>query len=308
MHTVNLTRQTTKNRGAYTKNRLSVPLPSKVPWKRYRAVLNDEGSSGIIYSRATTPSAILAAMIPISPFEIVTGILLNQLMKRHIEVVYLGVVGSLARGDYTPKTSDIDLLLIVRDQDRSKISDLQHALPEGMDLMVMSQSEAVERAGTGLERLALDEAQPILDQIGLRETVSRKSIDWKIVQTTLEAELDLLDSYEHNVLVLARTRQHGVEASYHLLLRLRAIHLVECLLRGLSPRKQLLYRALVPQGVSERLIVQMYKVSRNPRVMPSRRCHVPSRKDLLRVSDAIRRYGEEVKTQIAKKSISTSEN
>jgi hypothetical protein len=302
MHTLTVNKQTTQNRGLYTKYRLQIPLPKKTRCKQYSVVLDDEANAGILYGKSVEPWRIQTAMIPVSPIGASVGLIIDLLVKRKVQVDYLGITGSLARGDYVLGESDVDFVLVVSDDDVSKLRNLPSELSKSIDLFIIPRSKALSELGSGLDRLALVQAQPILDRIDVHKILEQRAIDWAGVKWVLEAELDFLDSGEE-MIHLATTREERVSCSYHLMLRLRAVHLVECLIQEVLPRKDLLYRSLEHQRISARLIRKLhttYVIGRDRQVC-KRSVHVPSRKELLLISDAIRRYGVEVKEKIGSK-------
>jgi len=302
MHTLTVNKQMTQNRGLYTKYRLQIPLPKKTRCKQYNVVLDDAANAGVLYGKSVEPWRIQAAMIPVSPIGASVGLVIDLLMKRKIQVDYLGITGSLARGEYVPGASDVDFVLIVSDDDVSKLRNLPSELSKSIDLFIIPRSKALSELGSGLDRLAIVQAQPILDRIDVNRILEQRAIDWAGVKWVLEAELDFLDSGEE-MIHLATTREERVSCSYHLMLRLRAVHLVECLLQNVLPRRILLYQSLENQKISERLVRKLhiaYVVGRDRQIC-KRSLDVPSRKELLLISDAVRRYGMEVKEEIGSK-------
>jgi len=302
MHALTVHRQTTQTRGLYEKYRLQIPLPRKTRCKRYSVVLDDEAKAGVLYGKSVEPWRIQAAMIPVSPIGASVGLVIDLLVKRKVQVDYLGITGSLARGDYVPGVSDVDFVLVVNDDDTQKLRNLSSELPTSIDLFIIPRSKALSELGSGLDRLALAQAQPILDRIDVHRILEQRAIDWAGVKWVLEAELDFLDSGEE-MIHLATTREERVSCSYHLMLRLRAVHLVDCLLQEVLPHKILLYRSLRHQKISERLVRKLhitYVVGRDRQVC-KRSLDVPSRRELLLISDAVRRYGVEVKEKVASK-------
>lgn len=295
MHAMTVSKQVTIDKGIYLKNRLQIPLPKTALSDIYNVVLDDEAHVGILYGKDVEPWRVQLALIPISPIGASVGLLMERLANLKIIPQYLAITGSLARGDYQPETSDVDMALVVKDGDAPKVQQLRKTLPPVIDLIIMSESAALHSAGTGLDRLALIYANVLIDSLDLQKKIKRAHVDWKSVRYVLEAELELLQGCYESI-QLALTREERASCAYHLLLRLRAVHLVECLLKGLIPTKKILYSTLEKYSVPRKLIQDLYLASRITH--PVRHDVIPSRKQLIMIADGTRKYGKELNDKL----------
>lgn len=298
LRTLNISRQVVKDKGPYTKNRLQVPLPKVAPYTRYKVILDDKGRMGIIYGRDVSPEEIQSLMVSISPVGASVGAVLGSLNQHQIEPLYLGLTGSVTTNDYSPLSSDVDMLLVVPDDALNETKPLMQKLQPNIDVICVSKSDAMN-LGLGVGHVVMSSARAIVDKIGLTEVLKGRAIDWTEVKQILAAELDLLSSYRDNVLVLSRNKSDRIECATHIWPRLRAVYLVDCLLHKSQPQKKELAATLTKHGISASVLRKLYLSSRmHEKGMPIARTPVLDKKVLLRICEAIHAYGKEVQNRI----------
>lgn len=298
MRTLTISRQVVKDKGPYTKNRLQVPLPKVAPYTRYKVILDDKGRMGIIYGRDVSAEEIQSLMVSISPVGASVGAVLGSLSRHQIEPLYLGLTGSITTNDYSPASSDVDMLLVVPDGAINETKPLMQKLQPNIDVICVSKSDAMN-LGLGVGHVVMSSARAIVDKIGLTELLKGRAIDWAEVKQILAAELDLLSSYRDNVLVLNTNKQDRVESATHIWPRLRAVYLVDCLLHNSQPQKKELAAALTKHGITAPVLRKLYLSSRmQEKGMPIAHTPVLDKKVLLRICEAIHAYGKEVQNRL----------
>ncbi len=298
MRTLTISRQVVKDKGPYTKNRLQVPLPKVAPYTRYKVILDDRGRMGIVYGRDVSAEEIQSLMVSISPVGASVGAVLGSLSRHQIEPLYLGLTGSVTTNDYSPMSSDVDMLLVVPDDAIDETKPLMQKLQPTIDVLCVSRSDAVN-LGLGVGHVVMSSARPIVDKIGLTELLKGRAIDWTEVKQILAAELDLLSSYRDNVLVLNTNKLDRVESATHIWPRLRAVYLVDCLLHKSQPQKKELAATLTKHGISASVLRKLYLSSRmHEKGLPLSHTPVLDKKVLLRICEAIHAYGKEVQNRL----------
>ena len=298
LRTLTISRQVVKDKGPYTKNRLQVPLPKVAPYTRYKVILDDRGRMGIVYGRDVSAEEIQSLMVSISPVGASVGAVLGSLNQHQIEPLYLGLTGSVTTDDYSPMSSDVDMLLVVPDDAIDETKPLMQKLQPNIDVICVKRSDATN-LGLGVGHVAMSSARSIVDKIGLTELLKGREIDWGEVKQVLAAEIDLLLSYKDNVLILSTNKQDRIECATHIWPRLRAVYLVECLLRKSQPKKKELAATLTKHGISASVIRRLYLSSRmHEKGMSLSRTPVLDKKMLLRICDAIHIYGKEVQNKL----------
>jgi len=297
VHTLTISKQVTRDRALYTKNRLQIPLPKETPCKSYKVILDDQGRWGVLYGEGTSPWNAHAGLLSVSPVSAGLGAVIGLLDAHHIEAKYLGITGSVAVNEYNSELSDIDMAVVVDDQDAGKLRQLARGLPSNIDLVICEES-FTRNPTHGIERQILLYSRPLLDTIDLKARMQESHLDCDALRTHLDVELNLLESLG-NLISISGDKDWRYMCLPHLLTRLRGIHMIHTALLDIPPTKASLADCLSAYGISRRLVKQLYTLSRfREHAISARHLAIMNETTIRRLWNAVREYGQVVKREI----------
>jgi predicted nucleotidyltransferase len=287
-----------KDKATYTKNRLQIPLPKKQPYAKYRVLLDDDGRVGVFYGGTPRPWQIEKLLAPSSPIAAATAAV-SLMAEANVAAEYVGVRGSAVTGDYDPALSDVDLLVIVADAAISEVKELMRRLRPEIDVAVIGLSD-VAKLGRGADKPMLLQARPIVDRIDLKRQVLSQRTNWLAVKKTVIAEISLTESFME-IITRSRTKADRRQCVPHIMARLRAVYLADCLLDKKLPLRSGLYLALAKYKIHSKTLRTLYVTAKTAEKGLTRdRPFNISTNDLLSVAAAIVAYGNDVVDRIAK--------